>query len=144
MVYSMFLKLKMLRTFSKLGDKIMHSDTICNDVSEVGTAERKLKAKRQNGSFWHYMKRWCWQLDMLRKLWKQGRLMMYSDAFWTMLWKLLKMLKARGINGAFWRYLKRCFRSWNCLENVESKEAKWCILIFPEECGDDFQGSYWM
>jgi len=47
----MFLKLKMLRTFSKLGDKIMHSDTICNDVSEVGTAERKLKAKRQNGSF---------------------------------------------------------------------------------------------
>ena len=31
-------------------------------------------------------------------------------------------------NGAFWCYLKQCFGSWNCLENFESKEAKWCIL----------------
>jgi len=41
-------------------------------------------------------------------------------------------LKARKLNGAFWRYLKRCFGSWNCLEIIESKEAKWCILALFE------------
>ena len=56
------------------------------------------------------------------------------------------------LNCAFWRYLNRCFGSWNCLENVESKEAKryilalfvtvfwkleakWCIRTLFEECG---------
>ena len=42
------------------------------------------------------------------------------------------MLKAMTLNGALWRYLKRCFGSWNCLENVESKEAKWCVLTLFE------------
>jgi len=37
-------------------------------------------------------------------------------------------LKARRLNGAIWRYLKRCFGNWNCLENVETKEAKWCNM----------------
>jgi len=37
------------------------------------------------------------------------------------------MLKQRKLNGIFRRYLKRCFGSWNCLENVETKEAKWHI-----------------
>ena len=32
-------------------------------------------------------------------------------------------------------YLKRWFGSWNCLENVETKEAKWCIRTLFEECG---------
>jgi len=42
------------------------------------------------------------------------------------------ILKARKLNGAFWRYLKRCFGSWNCLENFETKEAKWYILALFE------------
>ena len=57
-------------------------------------------------------------------------------------------MKARKLNGAFWRNLKRYFGSWKCLENVETKEAKWCIRkLFKEyvrrlrgaiECGNMF------
>ena len=43
-----------------------------------------------------------------------------------------KMLKPRKLNGALWRYLKRCFGSQNCIENVETKEAKWCIMALFE------------
>ena len=41
--------------------------------------------------------------------------------------KLLRKCWIRKLNGAFWCYLKRCFGSWNCWENIETKEAKWCI-----------------
>jgi len=40
-------------------------------------------------------------------------------------------------------YLKRCFGSWNCLENVVTKEAKWCIRTLIEECGPTtFRGAF--
>ena len=52
------------------------------------------------------------------------------------------ILKAMRKYGAFWRYFKMCFGSQNCLENVESKEAKWCIRTFFEGVVDDFHGSY--
>ena len=61
---------------------MVHSCAICNDLQEVGTAEKKVKARK--------------------------------------------------LNGAFWCCLKWCFGSWNCLENVESKEAKWCIQTLFE------------
>ena len=51
------------------------------------------------------------------------------------------MLKARKLNGAFWNFLKRFFGSLNCLENVETKEAKWAFERFSKNVVDDLQGN---
>ena len=65
--------------------------------------------------------------------------MVHSDAIWNGVLKVgtaEKKSKAKTQNAAFWRYLKRCFGSWNCWENVESKESKGCILtLFVIEVG---------
>ena len=45
------------------------------------------------------------------------------------------ILRARSKLGAFWCYLKRCLGSWNCLHNVETKEAKCCIRTLFKKCG---------
>ena len=51
-------------------------------------------------------------------------------------------MKGRKLNGALWRFLKQCFGSRNALENVETKEAKWCIRTLFEECGPmSFRGA---
>ena len=39
-------------------------------------------------------------------------------------------------------YLKWCFGSWNCLENLETKEAKWCIqTLFERMWPTTFRGA---
>ena len=61
--------------------------------------------------------------------------MVHSDAICNVVLEVRtaqKMLKPRKLNGALWRYLKRYFGSYNCIENVETKEAKWCILVLFE------------
>ena len=51
-------------------------------------------------------------------------------------------MKARKLNGAFWCCLKWCFGSWNCLENFENKEAKWCIqTLFERMWSTTFRGA---
>ena len=39
---------------------MVHSDAISNDVLEVGTAEKILKAKDANSEFWRCLKRFVW------------------------------------------------------------------------------------
>ena len=80
--------------------------------------------------------------------------MVHSDAIWNDVLEVVtayKKMKARKLNGTFWHYLKRRCGSCNCLEHVESNEAKWCILalfetVFSklfqlfEECGRQLTG----
>ena len=90
----------------------MHSGTIWTLFLEAGNAEKTLKARTIDNTFWHYLTRY------------------------VLSWSCWEIFKARTQNGAFWRYLKRCFGSWNCWENVESKGAKGCILtLFVIEVG---------
>jgi len=88
-----------------------HSDAIWNDVLEVGTAEKKLKATTQNGAFWRYLKR-CF-----------GK------------WSSLEHFESKEASWCIRTLFQRWFGSWNCLEKCESKEAKWSISTLFEECG---------
>ena len=129
---------KHLRTFWNQGRCMVHSDAIWNDVLEIGTA--------------------------VNFFWNQGPCMVHSDAIRNDVHEVETaetILKARTQNGAFWRYLKqilgswncwenveskekvsafwfylkRCLGSWNCLEHFETKEAKWCIRTLFKGCG---------
>jgi len=53
------------------------------------------------------------------KTWKQGRLCVQYDTFYTIFWLAEKMLKAMKLNGAFWRFLK--------LKKIENKTI-WAYL----------------
>ena len=122
---------------------MMHSDAIWNDVLEVGTAVKMLKAKTQNGAFCRYLKRFLGSWNCWRKKWNQGRCMVHSDAIWNDLLEVgtaVNSLRAWTQHCAFWCCLKRCFGSWNCLEQFETKEAKWCIRTLFEECGRRLSG----
>ena len=66
------------------------------------------------------------KLELLRKFGKQREKLVHSDAICNGVLEVgtaEKNVKARKLNGALWCCMKRCFGSWNCLENVESKEA---------------------
>jgi len=54
---TIFRKLELLRKFWKQREKMGHSDALWNSVLEVETAEKKLKARKLNDAFWHYLKR---------------------------------------------------------------------------------------
>ena len=113
----------------------MYSDTSWTLFLEPGNAEKMLKARTIDNTFWHYLKRcsWSWNSGQSQK--KQGRKIVHSGAICNNVfevWNDEKILKAWTQNSAFWRYLKLYFGSWNCWENVESKEAKWCILTLFE------------
>ena len=61
-----FLKLEHLRTFWNQGHCMVHSGSIWNDVLEVGTAEKNLKARTQNVAFCRCLERFltswnCWE-----------------------------------------------------------------------------------
>ena len=101
---------------------MVHSDTIWNDVLEVGTAETMIKAKTQNWCIVALFETNVRRLEQLRTFWSQGRCMVHSDTIKNDVLEFgtaEKILKARMQNCAFWCYLKRCFGSWNCLENFD-------------------------
>ena len=101
---TMFLKMELLRKLKKKEHKMVHS-----------------------GAIWMFFRK----LELLRKFWKQREKLVHSDAIWNGVLEVgtaEKNVKARKLNGALWCCMKRCFRSRNCLENFESKEAKLCIL----------------
>ena len=147
----------------------MPSNAIWNDVLKVGTSEKKLKPMWVNSAFWRYLKRcsrswhcwdffflikvakWCfltlfqtmtWKLELLIKLWKQGRLKVHFNCIWNnrlWVWKCWQNVETKTLNGAFWRKLKRFFRNWNCWENdgnswdnCKTKVAKWCCMTLFE------------
>ena len=81
---TMVWKLELLRTSWKQGWCMVHSDAIWNNVIEVGTAEKILKARTLNGAFWHYLKRcfgsWnCWEFFENEVAFK----MVHSAAIWN-------------------------------------------------------------
>ena len=109
------------------GRHIVPSGPLCNDVLEVGTAEKNWKQARAiDGAFWGYVKRCSWSLSCWENL-------KSNDTKWFIhvlkvgtaekIWK-----QARAIDGAFWGYVKRCFGSWNCWEHFESMDDRRCIL----------------
>ena len=51
-----FLKLEQLRRFWNQGRYMVLSGVIWNDVLEDGSAEKTLKARKENGAFWRYLK----------------------------------------------------------------------------------------
>ena len=92
---TMFWKLEQLRKFeSKLGQYMVHSEAMWNDVLEVGIAENILKAWTIGGAFWRYLKRCSRILSC---------------------WGNVKS------NGAKRPSLKRCFGSWNCLGKLKAR-----------------------
>ena len=108
----------------------VHSNVIWNDVLEVGSAEKRFKARSLYNAFclnlkrcfgnwnlWDFFlnlsqyERMFWRLELLRNIWKRGRLMLHSSAIWNDVLKLeqLRKLKInRSLNGAFWLNLERC------------------------------------
>ena len=123
---TMLLKVELLKKLTLT----VHSNVIWNDVLEVGSAEKRFKARSLYnafclnlkrcfgnwnlwGKFWNLSQyeRMFWRLELLRNIWKRGRLMLHSSAIWNDVLKLeqLRKLKInRSLNGAFWLNLKRC------------------------------------
>ena len=85
---TMVWKLELLRTSWKQGWCMVHSDAIWNNVIEVGTAEKILKARTQNCAFWRFLKHFIRKLELLRKFWKQWEKWCILMLFETMFWKL--------------------------------------------------------
>ena len=124
------------------GRCMVHCDAVSNDVLEVWTAEN-FKSKYTKWCILSLLETIFSKLDLLRKCWNEGRCMVHSGAIWNDALEVgtaEKTLKARKLVDAFGRYLKRWFGSWDCLEQFETKEAKWCIRTLFEECGRRLSG----
>ena len=69
-----------------------------------------------------------WELELLRNIWKRGRLMVHSVALWNDALEVgtpKNILKTRSLNCTFVRNFKRCFGT---AEKIKNKQiAKWCI-----------------
>ena len=152
---TMFWKFELLRKLWKQGENVEHSDTIWNDVLEVWAAEKK---RTWNGVFWRSLKRcivsWkCWEHVKSKGeqqcfgIWNWSEIVEVMDDRWciltlfeTMFLKfelLRKLWKQEEKRGAFWCYLKRCFGIWDCFENLEIMDDRWCILTIFLEVGTD-------
>ena len=108
------------------------SPAISNDVSDVGTPEKMLKARTRNGTFWCNLNQsfwsWnCWDYFENKNVnWCIFNGISNNNVFGVGSAK--KILKPRKLNGVFWLNLKRWFGSWNCKEYFEIKETKRCLL----------------
>ena len=109
---------------------MLHSETISNDVLEVGIAEKKMKSWTIDGAFWRFFKRWSWSLSCWEKKWKKVREMVHSGAILNDVLEVgiaEKKMKSWTIYGAFWRCSWR-LSSWE----FKSNDATRCIPALIE------------
>ena len=75
-----------------------------------------------DGTMEHSNAIWNANLELQRQV--KNKLRVYSYTIWNDL-ELQIFFKTRTVKGAFWWYLDSI---GNCRENIENREAKWCIL----------------
>mgnify|MGYP007091393975 CR=1 FL=1 len=115
---------------------MVHSGTIWTLFLEAGNAEKMLKAKKIDNTFWHYLKCYC----LSRRCWEKIEI---KDDRWciltlfeTMFFKLELLRKNKKQRLKMLHYLRylKCVLEVATDEHIflKARGAKWCILTLIE------------
>jgi len=111
---------------------MVHSGAIWNDVLEVGTAEKMLKARGQKDAFWRYL---LLKLELLRKNQSKDSKCCILGLFETMFRKfeLLRKKTSKDTKMYILTLVETMFiEVWNA-EKTLIPRGKWCILALFEK-----------